>query len=427
MRKQFPFHFKRSDKEIKATWDGATFSFDANVLLHLYRYSPDTRSEFIDLLEKVSSRSWLSEQAAYEYLKNRPTVIASQIDSIKTASDELGKAKGNLKSQLKEENARSHPFYTPEAKRKFEEGVKALNDELNTSLKNLDQLYTDDPTRDRIADWFDGKTGTPLNEEDFQEACTIGEQRYGNKTPPGYEDADDKQDTSTDVAKRSRYGDWLIWKQLMEFAKVEQKDVVFVTDDVKEDWWLQKGDSKIYTPRPELLQEFYEETGQHVLIYSFLRFLKHGKKFLDFRVSEEATEEARSINVVKSAQANENVVGSDLMKETISSSLRSITSAATSAAFAGIAGYSNKSQEQLSDIERHLLEVIRWRTQVEKRITALLKEKAEIEQKMYNAKTKPDVEDLQVIYDSLQNDVYHLQLQRKSLDEEHDALVKLVR
>ncbi|WP_423815166.1 PIN-like domain-containing protein, partial [Pseudomonas viridiflava] len=41
------------------TWKNATFVFDTNVLLNLYRYQERTREELLDTLSKLSSRVWV--------------------------------------------------------------------------------------------------------------------------------------------------------------------------------------------------------------------------------------------------------------------------------------------------------------------------------------------------------------------------------
>lgn len=303
MRSQFRFHFKRSDVQVEGIWGKSIFSFDANVLLHLYRYSPETRRELIEIIDKISKNLWLPEQAAYEYLKNRPTVISEQITNLDAARKEVCDSKSKLTDQLKNKNTRSHPYYSKIAKEKYEDGTRALLKELDNNLSEIKKLYNDDPTKEKIADWFEGRTGGAFIQDDFNKHCETGEERYSKKTPPGYADAKAKTKKDSLAEKRSRYGDWFIWRQLMDHAKSEKMDVIFVTDDAKEDWWLQRGDGEIFTPRPELIEEFYEETGQHVLIYSFLKFLKHGRTHLKFAVSSEADDETKTFNLDQVAKS----------------------------------------------------------------------------------------------------------------------------
>ncbi len=73
-----------------------------------------------------------------------------------------------------------------------------------------------------------GKVG-PYSEEDLEKIYEDAEKRFILKQPPGYED----------VKKTvpERYGDVVLWFQLIDYAKSLERPLIFVTDDEKEDWW----------------------------------------------------------------------------------------------------------------------------------------------------------------------------------------------
>ena len=56
-------------------------------------------------------------------------------------------------------------------------------------------------------------------------------------------------------------------------AKEDQRPLVFISDDAKEDWWWIHRGEKL-GPRPELVQEFRERSGQSFHIYEFTQFLR---------------------------------------------------------------------------------------------------------------------------------------------------------
>ena len=95
-----------------------------------------------------------------------------------------------------------------------------------------------------------------------------GKIRYEQRVPPGYMDADKK-----DGDEYKKFGDLIIWKDMITKAKSEKKPVIFITDDDKEDWWRKHKGRKL-GPRPELLDEFKRETGQEFHIYKFDRFIE---------------------------------------------------------------------------------------------------------------------------------------------------------
>ena len=60
------------------------------------------------------------------------------------------------------------------------------------------------------------------------------------------------------------YGDLILWFQIIDYAKEKKCPIIFVTNDVKEDWWQQEKDDKTKdTPRHELLYEFKDKTSQN--------------------------------------------------------------------------------------------------------------------------------------------------------------------
>ncbi|MGA9140450.1 MAG: PIN-like domain-containing protein, partial [Methanocella sp.] len=51
------------------------FVLDANVFLHLYRYSTNVREKFFTAINSVSDRVYVPYQASIEYLNNRMDTI----------------------------------------------------------------------------------------------------------------------------------------------------------------------------------------------------------------------------------------------------------------------------------------------------------------------------------------------------------------
>ena len=97
-----------------------------------------------------------------------------------------------------------------------------------------------------------------------------------------------------------KYSDYIVWSQLLEYAKENNlSDLIFVTDDNKEDWWLkvkQQG-FKTISPRPELVGEITQETSvQRFHMYSSEGFLSYANKLLNIEVSEDAINEVRDVS-----------------------------------------------------------------------------------------------------------------------------------
>ena len=92
------------------------------------------------------------------------------------------------------------------------------------------------------------------------------------KSLPGYKDDGKDEATSSGPTNYRKYGDLVVWRQIIDRAIEAKKGVIFVNDDKKEDWWLVfRG--KTLGARPELICEFLEKTGQGFYMYQADRFL----------------------------------------------------------------------------------------------------------------------------------------------------------
>ena len=88
-------------------WRLCIFAFDANMLLNIYRYTPETQGKFFAILERLKDRVWIPHQAAYEYFKRREGVIADQLKVYEEVAGKLDDLE-KLAKQL-EEKYRRHP------------------------------------------------------------------------------------------------------------------------------------------------------------------------------------------------------------------------------------------------------------------------------------------------------------------------------
>lgn len=94
MRKTFYEFFGPTDEERKNLWATATFSFDASVLLNLYRYTEETSKSLLEFIRQQAPRIWLPHQFALEFARNRHTVIAEQDAKYESACKDCKKNRG---------------------------------------------------------------------------------------------------------------------------------------------------------------------------------------------------------------------------------------------------------------------------------------------------------------------------------------------
>ncbi|MDD2271385.1 MAG: PIN domain-containing protein [Desulfuromonadaceae bacterium] len=289
MKKNFPGHFQPSKREIDRLWENSLFTVDTNILLNLYRYSDSTRNEVLQILKAMKDRLWLPHRAAQEYFNNRLGVISQQ----EKAYEEAIKTLNTLQSDLS--NARQHPFLSEKLMQKLSTVIKEVVSELGDNKDIHAKRTQGDEIQQAIGDLFNGRVGTSYSEEQLDEICKEGDDRYNRKIPPGYKDDGKDESSSPGLAKYRKYGDLIIWKQVIDKANEVKKGIIFVNDDKKEDWWLIfRG--KTLGPRPELISEFIEKCSQNFYMYQADRFFEFAAEHLKQKITPASVDEIRDLS-----------------------------------------------------------------------------------------------------------------------------------
>jgi len=280
MRSMFPGHFRPNEEDFHSLWADCMFAVDANVLLNLYRYSPDTRAALEGALIGVKDRLFVPHQAAKEFLKNRLNVTAGQAEEYTKAI----RAISDLSSMLG--NRKKHPFLPETELPGFTEQVGRLVTQLEAQRSILFNRLTSDEILQFVEETFEGKTGAPFDKGVLDALVIEGEARYKSEIPPGYRDS--KKDITDDPYRR--FGDLIVWQQLIQQAKAEQRAVVFITDDKKDDWWIEQSGRTI-GPRTELREEFIGQVQKNFWMYTVDKFIEEAARESQTKVSDKVIEE----------------------------------------------------------------------------------------------------------------------------------------
>ena len=75
MKNTFYEFYKLSKKRINEIWDNGLLIVDTNVLLDLYRLSPDSRKDLMKSIDHFKDRVWIPYQVGLEFHRNRESVI----------------------------------------------------------------------------------------------------------------------------------------------------------------------------------------------------------------------------------------------------------------------------------------------------------------------------------------------------------------
>jgi hypothetical protein len=289
LKEKLSEYYKLNEQELQKHWQEDIFSFDANVLLNLYRYTPKTRDAFFDLLDKIKDRVWISYQVAFEYQKNRLVVINKQHIAYTEIRNLLIDKKGEIEAKLND--YKRHPYLqTEELKKQIQSAFESINKDISKLEKSHPDYLQDDPTWERLTKILDKKIGDDNTGEELEKIYKDGKKRYDEDIPPGYKD----KVTKKNEGNRSLYGDVIVWNQIIKHAKDIPSSIIFITDDRKEDWWY-KFKGKTIGPRPELIKEFKDLTGKRINIYQADNFLDLALKNLKQASNPEAIEEIRKV------------------------------------------------------------------------------------------------------------------------------------
>lgn len=174
----------------------------------------------------------------------------------------------------------------------IEKGFAKIKEAIDESKKSRIPFTTkDDPVLDEIKNIYKNKVGGNYTLAEIDKISKEGEERYKNEIPPGY------CDRNKDDVKKNKFGDLILWKQIMDKSLNDKKNVIFITDDAKEDWWL-KVHGRTISPRKELYSEFLSETSQRVLIYRPDAFMKHAKDKFKSRLDDSTINEIINMSTI---------------------------------------------------------------------------------------------------------------------------------
>lgn len=291
MKKQFAEYYNLPDERIKEIWDNSLIVLDTNVLLNLYRYKEEARNEFINIIKSYKERLWIPYQVGFEFHRNRESIIIKNKVAYRLVKDKLTEQLDKFVNFLNSNgDLTRHPYIdTKDIQKRVTQFSASISKTLDKQQNEHPDYSQNDDILNAITELFDGRVGGDFTDKDIEAIYKEGEKRYANNVPPGYCDEKNKKDKG----KRRLYGDLIVWKQTINHCKELEKDIIFITDDHKPDWWDEIGGK--HTPRKELIREFIDSTGQNILIYDSSRFLDYAKRRDKVKVSPKTIREVEKV------------------------------------------------------------------------------------------------------------------------------------
>ncbi len=233
---------------------------DTNILLKIYRASPDFAEYALSCLGEITDYVCLPYNVYWEYEKHRNSAYKKKMKSIDNSEENCNKVVSLIQSKML--------VQCDELKKNGYPDIDKLIDSVLTNIEVIENkvgsYFEDHQNLDYLNKWDNDKVLDIVKLFEIMpepsasliyNICRKGEQRYKKLIPPGYKD--NKKDGVF------KYGDYISWVETYKYAQLNKKNVIFVTDDVKEDWWEKNEKGEILF-RKELIKEFRRKTKNGV-------------------------------------------------------------------------------------------------------------------------------------------------------------------
>jgi hypothetical protein len=261
--------------EFESNWNSGLLVFDTSSLLRIYEWHVEKAIELKDVLKCKAEDIWIPHQVNFEVMEMKTDVekqnkylnVIEKIEVSPVKWTSIRKMFKRWENHGYEEVFKSKVLEmeisgnTPEKIQTLRELADKLRNE-HIHKVSIDSVYSD----------LFSNIGKPFSESEQKNLIN----EYNNTpTAPGHKDRKKKNSNA--------HGDYFIWKQIIKEAQESSKDIIFVTNDVKEDWFSNK---ELHIPRQELLEEFFTETNRRIIIISLTSFLEECSAYVNGDISE---------------------------------------------------------------------------------------------------------------------------------------------
>lgn len=221
---------------------------DTNVLVSIFHQRHSESQFILDNLRVLSqeNRLFIPPQVVKEFSSNHMKIIGK----IYLEVERIGK---DFHAPLKKPSMVLALLSHTDSYKKMvsieeelENQVFKFHSTLQEIQLEIERFMDNDIVLKQLYDIIERSCFRPVNLPDDEILIRTAFERYKKKIPPGFLDKDKENENAA--------GDYIIWSSMLAL----QDDVLFVTNDMKNDWVVHK---PVLKARRELVEEFYEKTG----------------------------------------------------------------------------------------------------------------------------------------------------------------------
>jgi hypothetical protein len=260
MKEHFAGFYSIGDKEAKTIIASSIIVLDAESLFSLFRIEDTFQLQILNILESIENSLWMPYDVAWMYHKHINDVIQHQLQDTDSFLVNLNKCD----LALKELNCFPH-LSTDTAQRLSDiiNEVKSYRDNLLTEVR---KLIRGGGAKEKLAEIYKKKVGPGLGQGYLDNIAKEAESRIKSNLPPYCH-------SNESPLIQERYHNVIVWEQMIKHAKEINKDILYVTSCINDNWFHVVNSEAIST-RNELIGEFHTKTSHNFYCLELEVFLR---------------------------------------------------------------------------------------------------------------------------------------------------------
>lgn len=300
LKELFPeFYQSKLDMKDLSSESENLLVLDTNYLLDIIQLPTTVSKKYIEALEKVKENIYIPYLVALEFNFKKSSLKKGKIKKIRKYKNEIEQSVVNIKKKIDEidlVDKEEKEIFTNELLTMTEDYLVELKKILDSKVSSMiteeeNELY------ERLISVIEDKIGNKYSQKWIDEIEKEGEERYEQNIPPGFNDSSKEDEIDSlrmygDIKYCRKYGDLIIWKDIIEYSKEYTKmgkKVVFITNDGKAKQkrdLLYKVDDLTVGPNIHLMNELYMEANKEFHILNNLRFVQLVNDLSDVEMSK---------------------------------------------------------------------------------------------------------------------------------------------
>lgn len=282
------YFFSNPDKLLK----NAVLVLDTNIYLNLIDFPTELSEKLISIFNKFNSESrlFVPGTVGYEVIKQLDHNLNALEQQYNTIDNKLDECIFGIESIFTSKGKKSFPI----------KDTKEILDLIKSHFTNLKNEINEkkEPKKDKnklresIIELMNN-VGPCYSEEEKKELKVFIQSKLEQKLYPGY------KEKKEDITKNN---DGYIWHQTIQYSKNNNKDIIFVTADIKEDWFNINSETKERSIRQPMINDFMVSSGHKIQLLLLDDFLSKYNK----QLSEEEKIDSKSLKdmifTIKDAQ-----------------------------------------------------------------------------------------------------------------------------